>query len=71
MIGKITKIYRNNDTGNRTAWVDGENGEVFFLAPEDMIGKQKHYKEGCMVKFDPAESGKNHRKAVNASLVSE
>lgn len=59
MNGTIEKFYQG------CGWIIGENGERFFLHYNNILGKEKHYKKGRKVTFDPLDEGKTHRSAVN------
>lgn len=64
MKGTITRF--RPDTG--AGWIMGENGEEFFLRFNHMRQKQKHYKVGRTVTFDPLDVGRDHREAGNVTV---
>ncbi len=59
MNGTIKQYYRG------MGWIIGENGEEFFLHNNDLLRKEKHYKRGRAVTFEPVDDGREHRRATN------
>ena len=59
MIGLIKSYYNGN------GWIVGENGEEYFVHHSDLQMKEKHYKKGRKVTFDPVDKGLKHVNAVN------
>ena len=59
MIGVIKSYYNGN------GWIVGENGEEYFVHHSDLQMKEKHYKKGRKVTFDPVDKGLKHVNAVN------